>query len=443
MGILTAALVAVPGDADAVLALAGQLRERARESAGAGTDIYQAVRAAPTWQGQSQWAFADAADLAIRDVNELTDGLESGAQALESFGWEIRAAKNRVADLRLSAEKAEASYWEHGLQLRAGLVAQMFQSANLLRNASAEIVETLAQRGRECAAVLCQALHTEPVVMRKNKNVAELRPLDDRLIKQALAELDHIDYRRMKQQNIGDCYFLAAVMAVASTEDGQRLLRDSVRPRYDADGRVTGFYVRLFTNPLAPNPEGSREVYVESVYTHGASADSSALFAILESAYGQSDPYGVASTLLGGIEEGTTGQGLEIITGHGGTSLRGHNGIVDWGPAYDPAERAQIIQALQSGQPVVTETYSGNWLEYDEGKAVAQAQFAHGGEKVEIAQKHVYMVEAADEKGITLRNPWGYNIHPSTQTKTAASFTLTWEEYSRLFASTQIGTMRP
>ena len=166
------------------------------------------------------------------------------------------------------------------------------------------------------------------------------------------------DLRAIAQGSIGDCYYLASLMAVMNSPEGQALLADGIRPHYNQDGTIDGYIVTVYDKPGFFSSGSSTEVLVRDTYANGArSSGSAGVISLYEKAFSQLHPGGVnRSTFFeSGITAGYPREALPRVTGQG-TSTVDRDGIFGFGSGYDAGEQQTIIEAANSGQPTIANT---------------------------------------------------------------------------------------
>lgn len=217
----------------------------------------------------------------------------------------------------------------------------------------------------------------------------------------------------INQDNIGDCYFVATLAAVA--QEDPSVINDAIQ--YDSE--TQSFNVRLFDdsgNPVTINV--TQAEIADNVARNGGSQmdntgnNNPSWPAVMETAYAKMHDTNHADGLNEGygiIDGGKAWNAMRAITGDAGTTVRFDQGLFETqGHALDEVGNA-VDQALESGQPVTLSTDperdSRSLIDRILGKDVPQDA---------LADNHVYSVESItkDKNGewqVTLRNPWASN----------------------------------
>jgi hypothetical protein len=187
------------------------------------------------------------------------------------------------------------------------------------------------------------------------------------------------------QDDIGDCYLVATMGAVANA-DPQR-----IKDRIKYDPRTGEFNVTLWDgNQWREIPVTQADIQ-DNIDAHGASNEEGGPLwpAVLESAYAKMHAPGQG---IKGIERGLAWDAMEALTGNRGEVIIPASEAI---PFVNHHIDQKIANALQNGQPV---TISTN---------IVQGP---------LEQAHVYTVESITGTGsdavVTLRNPWGPDSGP-------------------------------
>ncbi len=236
----------------------------------------------------------------------------------------------------------------------------------------------------------------------------------------------------VRQGSIGDCYFLASLMAVAHTNPG--LLQKAITKNDDGTYTVklykveqTGMLfwkgkkfipqeIKLYpTFPTEADGTDTANPDANSVPAHAwtASTDESELWVrLIEKAY---------ALIVGSYSEiGNGGLGadaLEALTGEGYSHkvFGGHK-----------KTKKKIIEMVGENTPVVVDS-----INIDDASDEATT-FA---DENSIVQPHAYAVISANETGITVRNPHGQrNTAEGITGARNVQPTLTWDVFFELFS---------
>ena len=121
--------------------------------------------------------------------------------------------------------------------------------------------------------------------------------------------------------------------------------------------------------------------------------------------------------------------------------LSGHKGGIAI-ITNDPVKAERIPQhiefALDQGHPVTTETSPVSHT--------AEVEVDGTRKTITIEAAHAYTVIAADDDGITISNPWGYNNEAdgsgntsNNEPQAGGTFRMSWDNYRRCFMSYTYG----
>lgn len=218
------------------------------------------------------------------------------------------------------------------------------------------------------------------------------------------------DPQDVEQGGIGDCYVLAAVMALMLRTDGDRILREGIR--WDA-GRE-GYWVTLYIDGR-PTP-----VFVDHALYNGAEERGApGVVSLYEAAYAQYESW---ATLNGGWSHDV----FPVLTG-----ANAYEDRWEQGEAWDPtAAREALVgngYVVANTRPIETVTVP------------ADKHTPYGSTyptQVRIVGPHAYAVTAVEEDGdVWLMNPWG----AGNSADKGGSFRVSAEVFSEYFRSVSIG----
>ena len=194
----------------------------------------------------------------------------------------------------------------------------------------------------------------------------------------------------VRQGAAGDCWYLAALAALANTPGGratlqQNMIWDPVRQ---------GYWVTLYRNGK-PEVYFVDTVYADGAYTYDAKWNRTPSWvSVYEAALVQY--YGGDAFALNG---GSGNAAFEILTGQDATGLDASQGT--W----------LIRDALADGETVVAASQVKFPWDSEFIEVVAQVQNPNGTyspRTIEIVRNHEYSVVSVDADGnIYIRNPWG------------------------------------
>ncbi|MBB6333944.1 C2 family cysteine protease [Schaalia hyovaginalis] len=438
-----------PGDANVIYTLASSVRDAKTKLEAAETSFASQANMAPNWEGQARDAYENSFSEMRRRTAALTDGTGDGATSLEIYAGEIASTHSAVEALQTEMQRMDQRLEEADPADRSVLFYAMLPSAFNVAGEYRFRIGHLKQAATTCAAELREALHLETVAVDNEGNPTSasdrrgLRPDEIDAINAQLKGGD-ISYRDVNQGAIGDCYYLSALMALMNTDEGDDWLRSCITPHYAADGTIDGYLVTVYDDPLHPDASASQTVLVRDIYANGVKGDDgeAGIATLFEAAYGQIHPQGVGGAggkgndIWGGWPE----EALEDVTGEDATTVNsGGQGVFGWGAGYSHQEQQQIIDALDNGQPVATETATGAGSYDKDGQASVNVTVDGQPETIRLYDGHAYMVVDADENGVVLCNPHGSNPIAGGGATDDGEFRMSWEDYGTYFGSTSMG----
>ena len=424
----------VPGNADSLTSLAAEWDTYGNHCDGLADDVMSSAHLAPEWMGQARDDFDSSLKRQRNRYINLGGDCTTASSAISVYAGEVRAGQSYIENLRYQASKLDEKVDNAPVPLLAR--AKYVPAANTLVSAAHIRIESVKQAADTCAQDLARIVHIEPVQIDNGRATAagQMGQLSQNDIAQIQKDLDALkdgtfDWRGMTQGQIGDCYFLASMAAMAQTPEGQRRLASMIQPHYDEHGNVDGYLVRLPADPAHADASPANEVFVHSKYIHGATQGGRVgAYSILEAAWGQSHPGGSNrfDNNPPGIDYGYSTEVFSVFTGKSTVELP----IDQAAGGYTDAERAKILLASQQHQPIVAGT-----------KEEASVYATVDGKDTEITLvgNHSYTVVSADANGVTLCNPYGSNT--TSDGTGPATFTLSWEDYEAHYGSTVIGSL--
>ncbi|WP_026429776.1 hypothetical protein [Schaalia georgiae] len=432
----------LPGHTSTINHFASELREWHTKALSIYEDLGYALHGYTEWQGKAQEEFVSTVVAERGQMDALCEGLSRAYQAVEAFAGVCYNQYWEVADIRYRAEQLDAYYdglsWSEAWEQSSAIDAQFA----LLQALYGDVKARRAEAEADCAAVLREALHVEPVDIRKPDdadqspfNASELRAMSQGTLDSLAEEIEHGSHPpfAIAQGSIGDCYFLASVGAFAQTQRGRDYLYSLVRVHRDAEGAVDGFLVTMPGTPHDPNPSGEDTVFVSDTYVRGANGAQPNIASIFESALAQTCPAGTQSLYSLGAGSGFSAVGMHVLSGH-----KGGIAII----TNDPVKAERIPQhiefALDQGHPVTTETSPVSHT--------AEVEVDGTRKTITIEAAHAYTVIAADDGGITISNPWGHNNEAggsgspaNNKPQVGGTFRMSWDDYRRCFMSYTYG----
>lgn len=433
----------VPGNADFLTSLAAEWDTYGNHCDGLADDVMSSAHLAPGWAGRAREDFGKSLERQRNRYINLGGDCTTASSAISVYAGAVRAGQKYIENLRYQASKLDEEVDNAPDPLEARV--ENMPAANVLVLEAFIRIESVKRAADRCAQDLARIVHIEPVQV-NDKNPTEvgqmvqLSAAENAQIQKDLDALKNgtFNWEGMKQGQIGDCYFLASMAAMAQTPEGQRRLASMIQPHYDEHGNVDGYLVRLPDDPAHPNDSPGREVFVHSKYIHGATQGGRVgVYSILEAAWGQNHPGGTndGGNKPPGINGGMPADSFKVMTGKSATTLEsdGSEG------SYNPIEKVDIITASILHQPMVASTLNTD-ATYTHGMASVNATVNGQPTQIKLYEAHSYTVVSADANGVTLCNPHGFN--PKTGGGRApATFTLSWEDYEKYYGNTAIGEL--
>ena len=433
----------VPGNADSLTSLADEWDTYGNRCDGLADEAMSSAHLAPEWVGQARDDFGKSLGRQRNRYINLGGDCTTASSALSVYAGAVRAGQSYIENLRYQASKLDEEADKAPIPMLARVT--LIPAASALVFAAHIRIESVKRAADACAQDLARIVHIEPVQVNNQGNPTEggqMGQLSQNDIGQIQKDLDALkngtfNWEGMKQGQIGDCYFLASMAALAQTPEGQRRLASMIQPHYDEHGNVDGYLVRLPDDPAHPNASPGREVFVHSKYINGATQGGRVgAYSILEAAWGQNHPGGSNSSgnTPPGIGGGMPADSFKVMTGKSATTLKS-----DGSPnGYNIFERADLIAASQQQQPMVASTVATD-ATYTQGMASVDATVNGQPTQIDLYRAHAYTIVSADANGVTLCNPHGSN--PTTGGGEApATFTLSWDDYEKYYGHTTIGS---
>ena len=101
------------------------------------------------------------------------------------------------------------------------------------------------------------------------------------------------------------------------------------------------------------------------------------------------------------------------------------------GGFHRDAMKEAAVNGIKAERPVVAESspFAGQ----------ANVTIDGNDKTITVSSQHVYTVVGADENGVTLTNPWGYNQTTTKGKNAGATFTMSWDEFYANFGDVTVG----
>lgn len=206
---------------------------------------------------------------------------------------------------------------------------------------------------------------------------------------------------------------LSALIALNDSAEGREHLRNMIKPHYDENGKLDGYFVTIYDDPLHPDESRKRTEFVDDVYASGVRGkDGKAnVYSLFESAYGQMHQGGTMRGNNGGITGGWPGPATKELSGGDYHVIDKSNGFLFFKERYKPWDQMEVRDALEADKPVTAETATtSGQFHPDRNTAVVHATDSSGRDvNVELVGQHAYQVKSATADTVTIVNPWGHN----------------------------------
>ncbi len=232
---------------------------------------------------------------------------------------------------------------------------------------------------------------------------------------------DEIQHTDIQQRGLANCYFLAAVAAVAKANP------DAIREMITDNG--DGTYTVHFDGDLGDvtvdddllmNSSGTRPLGAQ---VENGSGDPELWVAIIEKAYAE------GRGTYEDTEWDNIKTGMDDLLGEGTTKTQSAT-------SFDPED---LDAALDSGSPMIANTYgSGSKKKYDDNGLVGSHVYAVLG----YARDDSGNIRIGDDGKpmIELYNPWGHTEYADSEDSTNDGvFAMSWTEFQEKFRSVGVG----
>lgn len=245
--------------------------------------------------------------------------------------------------------------------------------------------------------------------------------------------IDSIKPEAIDQGQVGDCYFLASVAAMASTPEGKESLKNMIEDHGD------GTYTVTF--PDDPKRHITVDEPTQSELAHSAAPTSNGIWvAVLEKAYGQY--YGRETDTLTRVRSDAIGNGglsqetLKLLSGRG----------VETDDLYSSSKEEthrRLAKAMDFDRPVVAD------ISYEKGEKDAGNKTRSAG----LPAPHSFAITAydPDTRTVTIRNPWAANAKGEPMDSEGkvrdgnndGTFTMSLDEFHENFDEVHYAESRP
>lgn len=238
----------IPAQPGAIRAASAHFRGLGTEFETLSVSTEQVPELTPTWEGYSDTAFEIAARKLAHSMkaraaiySDAGDFLEAVAEIFEEYRSTARLYVNELA-----------AYEDDPTNL-----AIVEQNIAELRTAGQNVADHAAT---ELLGILDGYTETAEATGGPESEDDALQPVtltrEENLALYALLQGDGaMDYTQINQGAIGNCYLLASIISMMSTDEGADFIRDSIRPIFsEADGEIIGWEVRTFEPDYPLNP---------------------------------------------------------------------------------------------------------------------------------------------------------------------------------------------
>ena len=428
----------LPGDLGSIWSCQNELRNQSRDVRSLQNEISQLTSTLTGWKGEAKRAFIRSKDNELTELSNWEDGTLQAADALKNYYFKLEEAKKDIETIRMAADSLWDEFWALSLFDRIARLEEYEKKLEKLRKLYSSVKKILSNEALNTAASLREALYFTPedhqqIDIDNDGDKDDVDLGDTRMMSQQ--ELDDINKRLqdpskplfdIDQGHIGDCHLLSTLNAYNQTQKGREYLASLVTPHYNAQGKIDGYFV-----DFPGYGRNEKRVFVQDVMLHGDTAGDSSkadLASVFEKAFIQSHEGGTKNMFPhGGASASFAAITMQKVSGIPGVP------VVNVGINHDHIKTA-TIGAMLLGQPVVAESspFAGD----------AQVTADGRQENITIASSHVYTVAAADEKGVTLINPWGHNNRSDGgNSRTGATFTMSWEEFYANYGDVTVGVV--
>jgi calpain family cysteine protease len=238
-------------------------------------------------------------------------------------------------------------------------------------------------------------------------------------------DADAVDLHDVQQRNIGDCYLLAPLAALARTPEGRAFIQNAITENKNDHGDVVSYTVTLHRpewHVVGPKTFTDVNVTVSGPFACGHAEartggnQNEVWPLVVEKAYAQ---------YRGRYEHGgVVSNGMEVLTGREPTHIN-----LRWFGSYSPD---QLKSDLTAGKMVVLSTRK---MAGDDGMRPTTAERAAHCAAYNLYGSHAYVVTGTEEQNgklyLQLHNPWN-DQEPDL---------VPYDELKTWFASVDIGSV--
>lgn len=434
----------IPGDAAAINATASGVETTAQVMETNTQELEGIPGRIRAWEGEARESFDSAHQEIRKQALHVVDGIGQAGDALVGYGASVSALQRKADELHHQALTIDAQIDAAPPLAKLPTIVAVARQGNGLLSAYRSLLDQAQALGAECAALVREALHLEPVNRDESGSyISDRTALSDEELEDILRQLDDMGSLEMNQRGIGDCYFLSALIALNDSTEGREHLRNMIKPHYDENGKLDGYFVTIYDDPLHRDESRKRTEFVDDVYASGARGkDGKAnVYSLFESAYGQMHQGGTMPGNNGGITGGWPGPATKELSGGDYHVIDKSNGFLFFKEGYKPWDQMEVRDALEADKPVTAETATtSGQFHPDRNTAVVHATDSSGRDiNVELVGQHAYQVKSATADTVTIVNPWGHNYLEGGGTTPTGEITISWEDFGKYYGLIAVG----
>jgi hypothetical protein len=225
-----------------------------------------------------------------------------------------------------------------------------------------------------------------PKVRDKHKGKYNYGEIVAELFVKGAIDENKIDPNDVQQGQLGDCYFLAAIAAVARANPKalEKLIKDNGDGTYDVTLYVYNNFLSWSRSPTVIKVKPEFPKKADGTPAYAKAGDNELWVMLLEKAYAQYEGS------YGDIHGGYTEKGIGVLTGENATSY-------DVSDYTDKEILETFADAIKKKQPIVADSKKIGKKDKEKSK-LAKGLNIIGG--------HSYPVKGVSGNNISLQNPW-------------------------------------
>lgn len=225
-----------------------------------------------------------------------------------------------------------------------------------------------------------------PKVLKKHEGEYNYGEIVAELFVKGAIDENKIDPNDVQQGQLGDCFFLAAIAAVARANPKalEKLIKDNGDGTYDVTLYVKKNFLSWSRSPTVIKVKPEFPQMADGTPAYAKMGDNELWVMLLEKAYAQYEGS------YKGIDGGYTEKAMGVLTGENGKSYKIKN--------YTEKELLEAIsEAIKNKQPIVADSKKIGKKDKEKSK-LAKGLNIIGG--------HSYPVKSVSGNNISLQNPW-------------------------------------